>query len=68
MSDNQVELLLQIVQNQNTRIDNLTQTVTTLFTMLENQQKALEGHQGLLEEIEVLLNRLPNKDMKVTFN
>lgn len=68
MSDNQVELLLQIVQNQNTRIDNLTQTVTTLFTMLENQQKALEGHQGLLEEIEVLLNKLPNKDMKVTFN
>ncbi len=68
MSDNQVELLLQIVQNQNTRIDNLTQTVTTLFTMLENQQKALEGHQGVLEEIEVLLNRLPNKDMKVTFN
>jgi hypothetical protein len=68
MSDNQVELLLQIVQNQNTRIDNLTRTVTTLFTMLENQQKALEGHQGVLEEIEVLLNRLPNKDMKVTFN
>jgi hypothetical protein len=68
MSDNQVELLLQIVQNQNIRIDNLTQTVTTLFTMLENQQKALEGHQGVLEEIEVLLNRLPNKDMKVTFN
>jgi hypothetical protein len=68
MSDNQIELLLQIVQNQNIRIDNLTQTVTTLFTMLENQQKALEGHQGVLEEIEVLLNRLPNKDMKVTFN
>lgn len=67
MSDNKVELLLQVIENQNTRIDTLTDTVTTLFKMMENLQKGLECHQGFLEEIDVLLKKVDHKDTK-SFN